>query len=490
MPENPAGQEHNPLIDKSNEFGFINSFVPSPDDGAAQLLQRMLISGSAGGLAGRLDSRQPNAAATSIGTGLGGGIGHLAGKLTSDALDVNPDTAAAAQLLASLLGAGVGYHMSSKIPKEQKLRARIPGFHIKQADFTTKLDELSKTIHHHLPSIRGLDSLVGTATGAGAGYLVNKLRDNSGLTDKERASRRNRAMLIGGGLGSLGGNLIGDRFRRYVSNTIDPAEYGVQSLRPRSWKHFVDAAIKDRPAQPYISGDPDWTAEGFTPIKGRRELLRIAEGVHTPNSKTDYWSKNTNGSVSINPNNEEAGKMLKDLLVSKESDPALLKDPMQYIGRINSDHHFNQDKSHFNGSELMTNIVGGQRINVQPFYQKFDPAPGAPPSDIVASINDRWGVWQKPEESKYFKSIPKEILQHGLGWLNQPVDTSRVGYTEGTNMTNADAAKSLGSRWLAENVLFKNAPWVSQHVHFKHNPTLQQYDPTPYTGDGRPYNAY
>ena len=322
-------------------------------------------------------------------------------------------------------------------------------------------------------------------------------------------------MLVGGGLGAGGGNLLADRFRRYVANTVDPAGYETPNLKPKSMRHFVDAAILDKPTQAYTASGPaessGWGQPGFSTMKARYELHRRRLGIHSTDAKNDFWEKQPDGSVSLNPQHPEIGAMTKTLMGDNTRsadwvadpknhvrDSSFYADPILHVGKINSAQLFQPGASSHPGLDdtMMTPINGGQRINLQPYYDQSKPAPTDPPSSILATIRDRWGMNLKPRDQETLAAAPGKLLKHGPHWLDESSPEDPRDYMSG--QPNREVMKSLGARWLAENFLYKKPLWVSQQAEFKYQPKLRPdgstaqdfYQMTPMTGAGVKYPGY
>ena len=163
---------------------------------------------------------------------------------------------------------------------------------------------LMQNIRYHMPRIRPMDSVVGAGLGALGGLGVAGVRDAMG-DDEEKDNSRYWTHGLAGAVGGFGlGNLVGDRARRYVANNVAPFGYagryagsedyatasreaGVQAkdplnttqadfLRPRSWAHFYNTAIADKPSQAtrdFLTHDKGPNLTEFA-TDARQELLR------------------------------------------------------------------------------------------------------------------------------------------------------------------------------------------------------------------------
>lgn len=516
----PTGTENstetNPLVEHAQQFGFIDNFAPIEEATSNEALKRVLLGSISGGLASQVDNRQPNALATTATTGLGAGLGFLGGAAGANLAGLASPERESAQLLGSLLGGGAGYYFSSKIPRRKKIELSVPGLQLKQASWLDSLKEGLRQAREQLPALRTADSLAGAGAGAATGWLVNRMRNQDGLTESQRELRRNKAMLTGAGVGLLGGNLIGDRTRRYISNTSSPFGYETPNLKPQSLKHLWTAAVLDKPYQHMLTGRPDsdkhrWlkdpasSSPELNPTgKGmvRRELFRRALGVHSDNPSADIWAKNQDGSVSLNPAHKSISELLNTHLGTKGMLPQVSTDPLGFISRINSDHQFRDvNEVGFFAPEghFMADITGGQRINTMVSAGDAPAAPSEmlqghnpPVSDIIATVRDRWGVAPRKADSDYLKTSPGQIMRGGNTWLNEPAPKGSSGstYIGGNEQpTNKNMLRSLLLREAAEKVLFNKPPWVSQKLHFRYNPDEGRYAMKPFTGDGRGYPA-
>lgn len=132
-----------------------------------------------------------------------------------------------------------------------------------------------KGIRYHAPRIRPLDSAIGAGVGALGGLATAGIRDAMGDDEEKDNARYWTHGLAGAGLGFGAANLVGDRARRYIANNVAPFGYdgryggsedyqtaateaglpkGTEPsqqafLKPRSWAHFYNTAIADRPSE-------------------------------------------------------------------------------------------------------------------------------------------------------------------------------------------------------------------------------------------------
>ena len=161
-------------------------------------------------------------------------------------------------------------------------------------------------VKHHLPKIRLPDTVAGATLGGLGGLGYAGLRDFMSDNEEEDNARYKTY----GALGALGGagvaNVVGDRTRRYIANNTPAFSYGrnrtgpeaealkkklgVTSfapagfLKPRSFKHVYDTAIRDKPdaaVWEFLNTASDEGGVGLAPgiVAGRHELLRRHMGL-------------------------------------------------------------------------------------------------------------------------------------------------------------------------------------------------------------------
>jgi hypothetical protein len=102
-----------------------------------------------------------------------------------------------------------------------------------------------------LPRFHPAEALAGAGLGAGAGGLYHAYKKH---TDPTYHGSAWTPILGGAALGGLAADVIGDRARRYLSNTLAPASYQVDDkldeIRPTANKVWT-GAILDQPTDEY-----------------------------------------------------------------------------------------------------------------------------------------------------------------------------------------------------------------------------------------------
>jgi hypothetical protein len=315
-----------------------------------------------------------------------------------------------------------------------------------------------------LPGIHAKDMLLGGALGGGAGLLYDLAK---GAPEGKRLSKALKRVLGGAAIGAVGANVLGDRFRRYHSNVMIPAGYDAgqkaRQLVPKSMQQFVDAAIKDKPAF-----DPKDLAEfqsryydkeiANTVLGARRELNRIAQGVHSKNPITDYWQKNTNGKnapyYSVNEQNPNYSGNVDRLFGPQINSTfeALRKNPDEIIATENQniDPRYSGAWQH-SGLFGADTLLGGQQVIAT-----------RDGKNIVGRVLDRYDMTpSKAELQEAGKAVTGLQILNPWWWAKQR--EKAPGDYNKDDTTNAGFMANLLSRLAWDKVLTEEHPWVSQN---------------------------
>jgi hypothetical protein len=161
-------------------------------------------------------------------------------------------------------------------------------------------------VRHHLPRIRLPDTVAGATLGGLGGLGYAGLRDFMSDNEEEDNARYKTYGLLGALGGAGAANVVGDRTRRYIANNTPAFSYGkdyqdaaskalkkklgvtsfspMGFLKPRSFEHIYETAIKDKPSKEvweYLNTNIDEGGMGLTPgvVAGRHELLRRHMGL-------------------------------------------------------------------------------------------------------------------------------------------------------------------------------------------------------------------
>lgn len=392
-------------------------------------------------------------------------------------------------LAASLPALGVGglglWLLYRRRLQDQKDRdeALLP---MKQADVISQL-----------PGAHPKDMLLGAALGGGAGLLYDLAK---GQPEGRRFSTTLKRLLTGAGVGAVGANFVGDRARRYITNTKLPFGYAGESLWPRSWQHFYDAAIADRP-----SFDPAAVAKlkdnfggnaevADTALKARYELWRRGMNIHRNNAKTDIWQSNKGNKgpeyLSLNEQHPKYEKMLRHLYLPSQLHPisslavqdpdeyrflaqelagkrpdapirptsALFADPLRFIrakNRISTADPQNgwRNEDLFGANQLL----GEQQVVAAPGPNKQDPR-------LYGTVLDRFDVTPDTSDLSRLISAIKNLDVFRPSWWNATADQRSAYY--GPTTTNSAWLKSLLSRLMVDRFLTEKHPWVAQKFYF------------------------
>lgn len=347
-----------------------------------------------------------------------------------------------------------------------------------------------QAVRAQMPGLHAPDLLLGGAAGAGAGMLYDYIR---GSEKGKRLPTALRRILTGAALGAGATNLAGDRFRRYLTNSVVPAGYDsgniLSQLKPRSMQHVYDAAIKDKP-----SYDPKAVREfaarfrnteiGDKILAARRELKRIGFGVDTHSPATSFWQKNPGKDgpayYSVNEKNPEYKRNLMATMLPArllpEEVPALkelFRNP-QSVAWLNNP---TANGKRLDPTAVQTyldmfgsnSLVGGQQLVSRPNAGAVD-VTVLDRDDVTASKNDK-------------KHLAEAFLGRNMlssTWRNAPRVNPEAG---ATGQTNAQAVNSTFARMLWDRVLSKENPWVSQKFRFSPLPdNMRQAPDTPEYG--------
>jgi hypothetical protein len=141
------------------------------------------------------------------------------------------------------------------------------------------------------PNLHMQDLALGGVLGGGAGYGAGELLEDP---DEKGEHSLSRAALVGAGAlgGAVGTNALGNVARRYISNTSPLATYNVKNLPKFDLKSLIEHGVKDKPGE-HI------TASGA--MGPRHELFRRYLNIHEPNLEKDYFVRNADGALSLNP---------------------------------------------------------------------------------------------------------------------------------------------------------------------------------------------
>lgn len=321
-----------------------------------------------------------------------------------------------------------------------------------------------ESITAQLPGLHAKDMLLGAALGGGAGLAYDALASNP--DGEKRLPKALKRILGGAALGATGANIVGDRARRYITNTQLPFGYGASgSILPKSFKQFWEGAVLDKPSFDPAAvqelaktrSDNKGVSDVLKNIVGaRRELWRRAFGVHG-NSKSDFWQKNTGGRgpdyYSLNESRKDYPQLAKDLFLPtrREGDiKPLFINPAKAVAHENATEGW--ANSDMFGSD---SLVGGQQIGMQPVGTGFK-----------GRVLDRNDVTPNKEDTAAFRDALLSGKIFDSKWRNE-VRGGKGTYDTGTN---AAFMKSMLGRMFVDKVLTEEHPWVSQSFNMTPTP--------------------
>jgi hypothetical protein len=385
------------------------------------------------------------------------------------------------------LGLNPGANASAASTAKKKKKPARPKLE-KQADWR----ELLYKIRSQLPGIHTPDIAAGSLLGAGGGLVYDLLRGQSPDEQRQvpRWRTRLRRALTGALVGGTAANLVGDRARRYLSNTLLPFGYdgkNLSNVKPDSWRKIWRAGILDQP-----SYDPktlkEYAGHRSAALGARREIMRRTFGVHADHPVRDWWQRNQDSTYSLNERNPNYLKRMRELFGPSNRvtwlthSLPLLQDPTSLLQSLNTQnlkHMGRDDQFDFFGT---SQLMGAQQI---PHKLVGDTLHGR--------VLDRFDVTPGPQERKHLKSwLAAKLLPTAVHrqWLQSklPFDRKVEGmigtnyhYVE-DNTTNDQLGKTVAGRWVWDNILSKEKPWISQKFKAEKLPDNQ-----PVYSDGSEY---
>jgi len=320
--------------------------------------------------------------------------------------------------------------------------------------------QILENIKFHLPRIRIPDTAAGMLAGGAAGGIYDWLR--GGETGPDGKKKRNTAqrMLMGALLGAGGANVLGDRFRRYVSNRVIPLGYSAKAteqLVPKKLQDFVDAAILDKPTydqETYNKMFPgyklDWANN--SQLGSRQEIVRRAFGLplNAFAAKDPFWQRNNDGTYSLNEQSPHFMDRLRRIFGPAVNSPVnsyrkLTDAPGKFLDFVN--------KSPEGQTDFMAKIqvLGAQQM----------PYRAMPDGTVQARVLDRFDLTPSDKEHSFLLN-PGNLWRFitDKKWRDAPLKENFGDYMIGH--TNASALTNIGSRLLWDNVLAQENPWISQ----------------------------
>jgi hypothetical protein len=222
--------------------------------------------------------------------------------------------------------------------------------------------------------------------------------------------------------------------------------------------------------------------------------MREGMNVEPYDAKNNIWAKQPDGSFSINPENNNAGDLVKSMMFgyhdnhfneSPDTYNELLTNPVKFIG--------NKVNSSPTGSEnlLMDPLIGSERTSLYPYKSNYEEP------DYLAKILKRWDVRLKTPEkealkkyllNKFVHKNPNPAAYSGSEYMGNLDFKSKDPYSIPKDMSNV--LKTDMEREIMQNVLYKNSPWVNQRMFMKKMTGLASgYTAVPATSTGQFYGG-
>ncbi|NDD52511.1 hypothetical protein EBZ39_01300 [bacterium] len=451
---------------------------------------------------------------------------------------------AGALLLTGLPAAGLAALYLTKeqprAPVKKKERAKVsrqPAIKAAAESAPSSPSSPWQSIKAQLPGLHPADTAVGALSGAALGGVYDWLRGNTDKHPKDKRWRTTaRRVLTGALLGGAGLNLLGDRARRYISNTLVPFSYNTEQLRDilispsdlatdlqarlqnyRAGKATLtgysldparaqqpervdkltklwQGAVLDQPAydanvQRVLANNPGNLVPSSFPqfVAARRELIRRAFGVHANNPAADFFQKNPGGYYSVNEQRPDYALLLRRLYGSSynkngpehvthayQNVHKLLQNPAQAFQALNTGAVDAATGKPVAQDKLFDLFGNAQLVGTQqiPFLADKD--------RVNAHLLDRFDVTpSKAEKAHFLKWLQAKVLGQDSAWLQQPASAEEYDQLSNNNTTNDLRGKSIAARLFWDRILSEEKPWVGQKMTFTRNAPPAPPDASP-----------
>jgi hypothetical protein len=323
-------------------------------------------------------------------------------------------------------------------------------------------------LQSQLPGLHPKDILLGAAAGGGAGLLYDLAAESK--PGEKRLPKALKRILGGAAIGGVGANLIGDRARRYITNTAIPLDYNasdkVKQLMPGSLKRFIDAAILDKPSfdpkrvQEYVNTTESSPEDIAAMIGARRELNRIAFGVHKPSASSDYWQYNKGnkgpGYYSVNESNPNYKTIREQLFGPRSSTArgiigAVTQDPVN--AAVGENKATGRAKGWRNSGLFGSDtLLGTQQVAIPP-REKYP---------VIGRVLDRFDITPDQDELSYAQDAVKKFRIFSPEWWASKYEGGGYRQNQEEIPTNKAFMGGLISRLIWDKILTEKHPWVSQ----------------------------
>jgi hypothetical protein len=291
------------------------------------------------------------------------------------------------------------------------------------------LDELKR----QLPQLHVPETTAGAVAGAGTGLAVQLLRRilQSSKDRRRKQPSLLKGMLVGGGLGAFGANLVGDRARRYFSNLPDPFDYDFDKkwnkIKELGWGGVYQGAIQDQPIK--------YPGSKYSPEAAtmRWEMLRRGLNVPTNGAAKDYF-KQVGQDATGSPMLEMADRFFDSTGRANESGRAAWEQLLPY-NLVDSLRAPKNDSVLTKGQLLKGFTL--RRLGT------------------TLGLRDKWNFDLHPKEGDQFMDLLATRLTGGFA-KRAPLDAEE----------DMNVLKSLGSRWLLDHTIASGMPTFNQSFAF------------------------
>lgn len=347
------------------------------------------------------------------------------------------------------------------------------------APFGMQPGSVGYEIYRQLPGFHPVDTLVGAGVGAAGGALYHAL--SSDERPKHRRKGDNsfwRRLLTGAAVGGLGGNLIGDRARRYISNLpgitgYNPKQIG-RVVRENGWKGIWEGGVLDRPVANQGKGliDPESWEQPDAKVPGgwgpeltmRRELLRRNMGVHTDDDTRDFFQ---DSGVVVNA----AGRRLPRIQLHErlaDNQGFFKDDPVhgkRYLNAVFGNGQMGWDDD---GNDVApaTGLTGKAGYPGRSYSNTLGHYIISRPAEGIGTVRKVWDVaWEPRLAPLYGKYVRDAVRSPSTLGKRLPLEVAEdaLRNPEGDS-TRGDFLKSMTGRWLMNNVLFDRTPLFQSTV--------------------------
>lgn len=314
------------------------------------------------------------------------------------------------------------------------------------------------------------DHMAGAAIGAPAAIAADAAA--GGHEDGLKGlGRRAAAGLTGAAAGAKGLNAVTNVGRRYVSNTAPLYNYSAAST-PFSLKKLWNAGVMDRRQTPVGLQQVKSPDTGLmTPVnphetEARYELLRRYLGIHKGSAKTDYFTRNQDGSFSYNKNVVRPGSTAHDELIGLKPNAHKAVAPKDMpIRKLDGNANSVAESPRYS-TDAAENPYRGV------FGSHDTRTIGGNGSHVDRQIGDTWNFAIDPHEraalGKHVGGLLNTPRKSWRDYLNSPIAEGDAIKGDSAK-TIGGSLKSLLQRQGMESLLRKESPVIRQNIRTHHD---------------------